>query len=187
MKLKKYYTRGGFVVYWDAFGEFSAPEDISHELGGGMDWIYSTHERQEFILTDVAVAILGNNAITRQYLYCKSSLLSVPPQDRLMVAEPLSVQKYARQHRRPIPRYHVVGGDPMDEPEYIELQVNALSLLFSPLAPALVFWPAHDQELFNAKTSGTMQQQQRQQQRSCAAPLWMKNLGHSDFKRQNSF
>jgi hypothetical protein len=135
-EIKKYYNQGGYVVYWGVYGEGGAPERISHELGGGMDWIYSAYDRHDYILTDDGLATLGN-AITRQH-YSKSSLLSVLEQDRLLVPEALSLRNYVQQQSavRPVPypqsissinRTHV-GVHPEDDHrrggEYFEQQVK---------------------------------------------------------------
>ena len=78
-----HYNTGGFVAYFGIYGEFSAPTTLNQSFG--VQWKYSAYTRHEYELTPVGIQLLGN-AITKQR-YSKSNLLSVPKEDRILVAK----------------------------------------------------------------------------------------------------
>ena len=78
-----YYKNGGFVVYFGIYGEFSAPDMLNRTFG--VQWKFSAYTKYDFELTPLGIQLLGN-AITEQQ-YSKSNLLSVPKEDRIIVAK----------------------------------------------------------------------------------------------------
>jgi hypothetical protein len=113
-EIKQLYRQGGFVVYFGILGEFAAPARISQELSGGtMDWKFSAYTKHEYVLTDVAEAILGSDITKQQYTKC--NLLSVPALDRLMLPETYCLRKYVEDCE---------GCDPEDDPDEFEREVE---------------------------------------------------------------
>ncbi len=81
--ITNHYNNGGFVAYFGIYGVFNAPTTLNQFFG--VQWKYSAYTRHEYELTPVGIQLLGN-AITEQQ-YSKSNLLSVPKEDRILVAK----------------------------------------------------------------------------------------------------
>ena len=65
-------------------GVFALPSQISARFG--VDWEFSGYTKYEFVLSDAGKQLLGEAIVEQQY--SKSNLVSVPPQDRILIPKP---------------------------------------------------------------------------------------------------
>jgi len=89
-----YKNDGGFVLF---FGVLGITDDVA-KIGSiiGREWKFSAYTKHEYDLTDVATHILGD--FIKKQAYTKSNLVSAPVEDRLMVAETYSFDKYVQEN-----------------------------------------------------------------------------------------
>lgn len=90
--LKDFYEAGGLVVFFGIEGEFGKPLELAAFFGFPGSWKFSGYTSHEYEVTYDAMDYFGPSVMTQPYTKC--NLLSVPIQDRWMVAKALPLYQY---------------------------------------------------------------------------------------------
>ena len=105
--LVNFYNSGGLVVFFGIYGEFSAPNVLSNLFSLEEPWNFSAYTSEDYEVTYRGYDYFGFSV--KEQSYTKSNLLSVPIQDRLMVAKAQPLHHYISEHAGDL------NGSPPDE------------------------------------------------------------------------
>jgi len=94
--LRQFYDTGGLVVFFGIYGDFSDPSTLSQQFLFPSAWKFSAYTKHEYEFTTTARDYIDYDVKTQEYT--KSNLLSVPVQDRWMVAKAQPLHEYIEEH-----------------------------------------------------------------------------------------